>query len=117
MANQRVLVMNGQRLLQSAGDDGKWKVDKVTPAADGMKPGIYNIGNATAPTKGKAMEGMVIHADQESVYQQTGKSTFVKHDAKAFEKPPAVGSTVAVNYDGNKATATASQGQSRSRSI
>lgn len=88
MADQRVLVMNGRRLLETAGDDAKWKVEKTEVAPSGMKPGIYNIGNAKSAGKDQVSEGMVIHADSNAVYQQVGKGKFVKHEAAAFEKVP-----------------------------
>lgn len=117
MANQRVLVMNGHRLLETAGDDGKWKVTKTEPAAAGLKPGIYNIASAKAPAKDKVHDGVVIHADGEHVYQQTAKGQFVKHDLAAFEQAPAIGATIAVRYEGSRATVSASAAQSRSRSL
>jgi len=117
MANQRVLVMNGHRLLETAGEDGKWKVTKTEPAPAGLKPGIYNIANAKAPTKDAVHDGVVIHADSQHVYQQTAKGQFVKHDLGAFEQTPAIGANIAVRYEGSRATVTASAGQSRSRSL
>jgi hypothetical protein len=42
---QRLLVMNGQKLLQSE-HAGQWQVDKVEKAGV-IRPGIYNIYLAT----------------------------------------------------------------------
>ena len=48
---QRLLVMNGQRLLQSE-QGGQWNTDKVEKAGT-IKPGIYNIHLSAQADKAK----------------------------------------------------------------
>lgn len=100
---QRLLVMNGQRLVQSE-KGGDWNTDKVEKAGT-VKPGIYNIHLSAQADKSKAHDGPVIHADKDHVYQQVGKS-FVKHDRADFDKLPEIGSNSTIKYDNGKATVT-----------
>ena len=112
---QRVLVMNGQRLVQNE-NAGQWETDKVDKAG-AIKPGIYNIHLATDADQAKAYEGVIIHADKTAVYQQVGKS-FVKHDRELFDKVPAIGSVSRLEYQDNKAIVAATsvkQGRRLSR--
>ncbi len=100
---QRLLVMNGQKLLQSE-QGGEWATNKVEKAG-GIKPGIYNLYLASASNKMNSYEGVVIHADRDVLYQQVGKN-FVKHDIKAFEKIPDLGASLKIGYDESKAIVT-----------
>ncbi len=112
---QRVLVMNGQRLVQNE-NSGQWETDKVDKAG-AIKPGIYNIHLATDADQAKAYEGVIIHADKASVYQQVGKA-FVRHDRTLFDKVPVIGSISRLEYEGNKAIVAATsikQGRRLSR--
>ena len=112
---QRVLVMNGQKLIQSE-NSGQWATDKVEKAGT-IKPGIYNIHLSTDADKTKNYEGIVLHADKANVYQQVGKN-FIKHDRELFDKVPVIGSASSIKYDGNKAVVTSSsikQGRGLSR--
>lgn len=96
---QRLLVMNGQRLVQSE-QGGEWKTDKVEKAGS-RKPGIYNIQLAVQADKSTAQDGFIMRADQEHVYQQARK-TLVKHDRANFDKAPDIGSNARIRYDGDK---------------
>ena len=112
---QRVLVMNGQRLVQNE-NAGQWETDKVDKAG-AIKPGIYNIHLATDADQAKAYEGVIIHADKASVYQQVGKA-FIRHDRTLFDKVPVIGSISRLEYEGNKAIVAATsvkQGRRLSR--
>lgn len=93
---QRLLVMNGSRILQQE-YDGAWVNQKVEKAG-ALKPGIYNLHSAQRADKAKAHEGTIIHADGNSVYQQTGKN-IVMHERKDFDKVPDIGSVKSVSYD------------------
>ena len=99
---QRLLVMNGQLLVQSE-QAGEWRTDKVQKAA-GLKPGIYAIHLATAADKNKAHIGPIVHVDSASVYQQVGKN-FVLHDRASFQKLPDVGAHLTLNYNAEKCIA------------
>lgn len=92
---ERLLVMNGQRLVQVE-KAGQWATDKVEKAG-AVKPGIYNIHLATQADKAKVHEGVIVHQDRTNVYQQVGKS-FVKHALSDFDKVPEVGSNSSIKY-------------------
>jgi hypothetical protein len=97
---QRLLVMNGQRLVQSE-QDGQWHTDKVEKAGM-IKPGIYNIHLSVQADKTKTYDGVILYVDKNNVYQQVGKS-FFKHDRTAFDKAPEIGSNSCIKYDNDKA--------------
>ncbi|MDD5112911.1 MAG: conjugal transfer protein TraO [Methylobacter sp.] len=102
---QRLLVMNGQRLVQSE-QGGQWNTDKVEKAGL-LKPGIYNIHLSTQADKTKTYDGVVLYADKNNVYQQVGKS-FVKHDRTDFDKAPGLGSNSSIKYDNDRAVVSPS---------
>ncbi|ECH9341638.1 cell filamentation protein Fic [Salmonella enterica subsp. diarizonae] len=117
MSKQRVLVMNGQRVLQS-GDAGKWKNDNVDKAGS-IKPGIYPLYLSREPDKTNSYNGPILHADKQSVYQQVGKQIF-KHDRQYFDKLPEIGTEKSISYDQTSgkaqvAAATEKQGRKFSR--
>ena len=108
---QRLLVMNGQRLVQRE-QEGQWNTEKVDKAGT-VKPGIYNIYLATQADKSKVTDGLILYVDKDHVFQQVGK-TFVKHDYLDFDKVPDVGTNSSVKYDQGKAvTAPSSLKQGR----
>lgn len=111
---QRVLVMNGSRLLEND-TNGKWVVQKVEPAGV-LKPGIYNIFNAKSPESEGKYQGAIIHADKSHVFQEVKKGMFVKHAVGAFEKIPPIGSSLSVEYNAGRANVENNQAQARSRS-
>lgn len=96
---ERLLVMNGTKVLETE-VRGSWTATKVEKAGS-LKPGIYNLYNATAADETKAYIGAVIHADKGGIYQQVGKS-YVKHDPAVFDKVPDIGAVHNIRYDGNK---------------
>lgn len=98
---QRLLVMNGQKLVQNE-VDGKWKTIKVTKASD-IKAGIYNIYLAKeAETASHSYEGLIVHVDKDFFYQKSG-GEFIKHPSKYFLKFPEVGKNITVQYDNEAA--------------
>lgn len=113
---QRLLVMNGQRIVQTE-QGGPWTNEKVDKAG-ALKPGIYNLYMAKEADKGQRHEGMIVHADSSNVYQQVGKN-FVMHERQNFDKVPEVGASKSISYDAQgKATVAAeaaklSRGRSR----
>jgi hypothetical protein len=102
---QRLLVMNGQRIVQSE-QGGQWKTDKVEKA-NSVKPGIYHIHLATLADKSKSHDGVIVHVDRESVYQQVGKN-FIAHALGDFLKAPDIGANASVKYEAGKAVVTKS---------
>ena len=114
---QRVLVMNGQRIVQTE-RGGAWANEKVDKAG-ALKPGIYNLYTARQADKSQKHDGVIVHADNDLVYQQIGKS-FVMHPRHAFDKVPEIGSARNIGYDAQgriqvseEAVAQLSRGRSR----
>jgi len=102
---QRILVMNGQRLIQTYHNNQEWKTDKVE-RAPGLKPGIYNIYLAKIVEDNNKQtqnefNGIVIHINNTAVIQQIGKD-FVMHDRNKFTKAPTIGDNVAIKYSQDK---------------
>lgn len=93
---QRLLVMNGQRIVQ-AEHDGMWKNQKVDKAG-ALKPGIYNLYTAQQADKTKKHEGLIVQVDSDSVYLQSGKN-LVRHERTDFDTVPEIGSATSINYD------------------
>lgn len=92
---QRLLVMNGQRIVQIE-QEGAWinqKVDK----AEGIGPGIYNLYTAQQADKSLSYDGLIVHVDS-NVYQQTGKN-FVMHVQPDFDEIPETGRVGRISYD------------------
>lgn len=110
---KRVLVMNGQRLLQTE-REGEWVISKVDKAGS-IKPGIYPLALAAPADKGKSYDGPVLHADRDHVFQQVGKST-VRHDARDFHVPLEPGRHAEISYENGKAL-VAQPAAKRSRGV
>jgi hypothetical protein len=97
---QRLLVMNGQRIVQ-AEEDGAWKNQKVDKAG-ALPPGFYNLHAAqkadTSPSQ--RHDGLIVHTDDTAVFQQVGKNkNLVMHDRANFDKVPVIGSAKSITYD------------------
>ena len=116
MARERLLVMNGTRILQSEGEGGAWQNAKVTPeTGQHLKPGFYNLFAAQRADDANGIyQGQVVHADKDKVIQQVGKQ-LVSHDASNFEGKAVVGKLYTVAY--TKGSATVSEGVSQTRPV
>ena len=102
---QRLLVMNGQRIVQ-AEQEGAWAIQKVDKAG-ALKPGMYNLYMAQQADKKQTHDGVIVHADNNQVYQQVGKN-FVMHARSDFDKVPEIGSAKSISYSAQgKATVAA----------
>jgi cell filamentation protein len=101
---ERLLVMNGQRIVQHE-QGGQWLNDKVGSAGP-IRPGIYNLFNAGPPDKTKEHDGLILHTDKDSVYQQVGKN-YIKHARAEFDKIPEIGTNSRIKYDQGKAIVSA----------
>lgn len=112
---QRILVMNGQRIVQSE-REGAWSNDQVTKAG-ALKAGLYNIYMAKDPDKSKSYQGTIIHADDSGIYQQVGKQ-YVVHAPSDFDIVPGVGTTKSIGYgqDGKAQVEAMTAQQVRGRS-
>ena len=98
MERLRVLVMNGQRLLESQ-TGAKWHTEKVQPAGD-LKPGIYNIFTAKAPAPDGTYNGQIIHVDAKTnaVYQEIAKNSYVQHTTSSLNAAVEIGQKVSIAY-------------------
>ena len=97
---RRLLVMNGQKLVQSD-RGGEWVTSKVEKAG-ALKPGIYDIHLSAMADKSRGYDGVIVYADKEHVYQKVGK-TYVRHELRDFAKVPEMGSNASVRYNDGKA--------------
>lgn len=80
---RRVIVMNGQKIVE-AEIDGKWVIEKVSKAKD-IKPGIYKLYLAIDADKDQLFAGVIVHTDNNSVYQKTNQG-LVKYDRADFDR-------------------------------
>ena len=98
---RRLLIMNGQRVLQNF-NDNEWKTaGLIKKAEEGIKPGIYNIYLAKmAETNNRVYEGLILFIDKQEglVYQQVNKE-FIAHKLESFSPPPPIGKNVSIQYD------------------
>lgn len=115
MARERLLVMNGSRILQTEQKPNEWLNAKVMANSEGLKSGFYNIYSARQPTEASTYDGQVIHTNKSSVYQQTAKGV-IAHPATAFAERPAVGDYYKVTYSNGQGRAEKSLAQSHTRS-
>jgi hypothetical protein len=115
MVKQRLVVMNGQCIVQALGPDNKWHDEKVEKAAS-RPPGIYNLHAAVAADPVTPSDGVIVYLNGKSVYQQVGKS-IVKHALQVFQTAPLIGVAVTISYLGGKATIAPSQAKARARKI
>lgn len=111
----RLLVMNGSKIVQAREEGSSdWSNRKVEKAS-ALKPGIYNLYMATQADKTKHFDGIIVHSDNQSVYQKIGKS-FIAHNKSDFDKTPEVGSTKSIIYDSQGKAVVSSEVAKLSRS-
>ena len=103
----RMIVMNGQKILQTQNNNEWETVGTIKKIDEGIKPGVYNIYLAKTPIDKNQYEGQVIHIDKENVvfYQQVNKD-YIVHQLSAVDGKPVAGKDVVIAYDGEKATLT-----------
>lgn len=96
---QRILVLNGQRLLENFEND-EWKTIK-TYKFNSLPGGVYNIFAARDGEKEKNSEGLLVHASENEFYL---KSAFgmLKYEINEYLKLPGIGSFIKVAFDENK---------------
>ena len=106
-AKLRMIVMNGQKILQTQNNNEWETVGTIKKVDEGIKPGVYNIYLAKAPVDKKSYEGKIIHIDKEnaSFYQQVNND-YIVHQSNAVDSKPVAGKDVAITYDGEKAALT-----------
>lgn len=103
----RMIVMNGQKIIQALINNEWETTGTIKKAEEGIKPGIYNIYLAQKPEDKKQYEGKILYIDKENevFYQQAGKD-FIVHQLNAINGKPVAGKDVVVEYDGERAYLT-----------
>ncbi len=94
----KISVQNGSRLVDQF-RQGEWHTVKALPDA-GLPHGVYRLAEAANAAKNvhpQSFGGQVLHVDQESVYQLTGKGV-VQHNRGLFAQEPVVGRNYEVAY-------------------
>ena len=106
-AKLRMIVMNGQKILQTQNNNEWETTGTIKKVEEGIKPGVYNIYLATAPADKNQYQGQIIYIDKENAvfYQQVNKD-FIVHQLNSVDGKPVAGKDVAITYDGEKATLT-----------
>ena len=104
-AKLRMIVMNGQKILQTQNNNEWETIGTIKKVDEGIKPGVYNIYLAKTPVDKKQYEGQIIYVDKDNAifYQQVNKD-FIVHRLNAVDGKPVAGKDVAITYDGEKAT-------------
>ncbi|MCG7556057.1 MULTISPECIES: KfrB domain-containing protein [Pseudoalteromonas] len=90
----RLLVMNGQKLLESQNNDS-WQVDGVERSTP-LKCGVYNLFNCIEAEPTEVYHGRVVHVDELYVYQQIDNK-FVRHDKETLGQSVSTGDTVTIS--------------------
>lgn len=106
-AKLRMIVMNGQKILQTQNNNEWETIGTIKKVDKGIKPGVYNIYLATAPVDKNQYQGQIIYVDKEnSVFYQQVNKDYIVHQLSAVDGKPVAGKDVAITYDGEKATLT-----------
>ncbi|HMW20072.1 MAG TPA: conjugal transfer protein TraO [Nitrosomonas sp.] len=117
-AKLRMIVMNGQKILQTQNNNEWETIGTIKKVDEGIKPGVYNIYLATAPVDKNQYQGQIIYIDKENAvfYQQVNKD-YIVHQLNAVDDKPVAGKDVAITYDGKKATLTLIDALKNKRSL
>ena len=111
---QRLLVMNGQRLLQSE-TAGQWVTSSVAKAGH-IRPGIYNLFSARAADTSRKTEGPILHADDDKVYQLAAGAV-VAHARSMFQEEPQPGKALTIAYEGDAIATSPDLGRGQGLSL
>ncbi len=94
---ERVVVMNDSWLLEKDHENkNEWCVVK-SGSARGLSTSVHNLWESLIPTKTGKNEGVVVHFDDNFVYQKTNEG-LIKHDKNEVKIQPAVGMNLSVAY-------------------
>jgi hypothetical protein len=97
MEKLRLLVMNGQRIVQTE-TDGEWVVLGVD-RANGLPPGIYKLFNGSLADKLGRYRGMIVYIGQDYLFQKVGDD-YILHACSDFKRTkPASGAVKVISYD------------------
>ncbi len=104
---QRIIVMNGQKILQTQNNNEWETTGAIKKAEEGIKPGIYNIYLSKEPSDNNQYEGKILLIDKDKgVFYQQIKKDFIVHQLNAIDTKPVAGKDVMVEYDREKAVLT-----------
>ena len=104
---QRIIVMNGQKILQTQNNNEWETTGAIKKAEEGIKPGIYNIYLAKETSDKNQYEGQILLVDKDNgVFYQQVKKDFIVHQLKSADTKPVAGKDVVVQYDEDKAALT-----------
>ena len=104
---QRIIVMNGQKILQTQNNNEWETTGAIKKAEEGIKPGVYNIYLSKEPGDNNQYEGKILLIDKDNgVFYQQVKKDFIVHQLKAIDGKPVAGKDMVVRYDGAKAALT-----------
>ncbi len=104
-AKLRMIVMNGQKILQTQNNNEWVTMGTIKKVDEGIKPGVYNIYLAKTPADKNQYEGQIIYIDKDNaIFYQQVKNDFIVHQLKAVDGKPLAGKHVTITYDGEKAT-------------
>ncbi len=117
-AKLRMIVMNGQKILQTQNNNEWETVGTIKKVDEGIKPGVYNIYLATAPVDKNQYQGQIIYIDKENtVFYQQVKKDFIVHQLNDVDGKPVAGKDMVITYDGEKATLTPIDALKNKRSL
>ena len=104
---QRIIVMNGQKILQTQNNNEWETTGAIKKAEEGIKPGIYNIYLAKEPCDKNQYEGQILIIDKDNgIFYQQVRKDFIVHQLNAVDSKPIAGKDVVVRYDGERVTLT-----------
>ncbi len=104
---QRIIVMNGRKILQTQINNEWETTGTIKKAEEGIRPGVYNIYLAKVPSDKNQYEGKILLVDKDNdVFYQQVKKDFIVHQLNAVDGKPVAGKDVVVSYDGEKAALT-----------
>ncbi len=104
---KRLIVMNGQKILQTLANDEWETAGTIKKAEEGIKPGIYNIYLAKVASANTQYQGKILHIDKENaIFYQQIKKDYIVHQLNNVDGKPVAGKDAAITYDGEKATLT-----------
>jgi len=99
---QRLLVLNGQRILQNYTQAGWKTTGLIKKAEEGIEPGIYNLFMAHDAKTGNAIyEGLILYIDKKQgiIYQQQPNKALIAHNLNSIKRVPPVGKHISFQYD------------------
>lgn len=104
---QRIIVMNGQKILQTQNNNEWETTGAIKKAEEGIRPGVYNIYLVKEPSDKNQYEGTILLIDKDNgVFYQQVKKDFIVHQLNSVDGKPVAGKDVVVRYDGKKAALT-----------